>query len=155
MRNALRTGAATRTEKNYYFFYLLLEQGFTLGFLLRCFGGKRTPIMTGDKPTIKIVYWTQHSILCLETMGRFLLSSNSWVLDWSTIKGAVSRRWLAKIDGAKKRLKLMLHDWKKYNSLQFLKQSKDVLHNISYFTPITWLIVGIQFFKFAHILEWQ
>jgi hypothetical protein len=59
----------------------------------------------------------------------------------SNIKGAVSRRWLAKINGAKKRLKLMLHDWKRCSSLQFLKQSKDVLHNegiingISYFTP--------------------
>jgi CTP:phosphocholine cytidylyltransferase-like protein len=48
---------------------------------------------------------------------------------------------LAKINGAKKRLKLMLHDWKRFNNLQFLKQSKDVLHNegiinsISYFTP--------------------
>jgi hypothetical protein len=72
-------------------------------------------------------------------------------IDWLTyskiqysrtcIKGAVSRRWLAKINGAKKRLKLMLHDWKRRGNLQFLKQSKDVLHNegiinsISYFTP--------------------
>jgi hypothetical protein len=58
------------------------------------------------------------------------------------VKWAVSRRCrLAKINGAKKRLKLMLHDWKICSSLQFLKQSKDVLHNegiinsISYFTP--------------------
>jgi hypothetical protein len=56
-------------------------------------------------------------------------------------KGAVSRRRLAKINGAKKRLKLMLHDWKRCSNLQFIKQSKDVLHNegiknsISYFTP--------------------
>ena len=57
--------------------------------------------------------------------------------DIGELKGAVSRRWLAKINGAKKRLKLMLHDWKK-----ILKQGKDVLHNegiinsISYFIPI-------------------
>jgi methylglyoxal synthase len=48
---------------------------------------------------------------------------------------------MVKINGAKKRLKLMLHDWKRCSSLQFLKQSKDVLHNeriinsASYFTP--------------------
>jgi hypothetical protein len=59
----------------------------------------------------------------------------------SKFKGAVSRRWLDKINGAKKRLKLMLHDWKRCSSLQFLKQSKAILHNegiiisILYFTP--------------------
>jgi hypothetical protein len=48
------------------------------------------------------------------------------------------------------------HDWKRCSSLQFLKQSKDVLRNewiinsISYFTSN--LIVCRQFFKFAHIL---
>jgi hypothetical protein len=61
--------------------------------------------------------------------------------DFSSVKGAMSRRWLAKINGAKKRLKLVLHDWKRCSSLQFLKPSMDVLHNeriinsISYFTP--------------------
>jgi hypothetical protein len=57
------------------------------------------------------------------------------------IKGAVSRRRLAKLNGTKKRLKLMLHDWKRCSCLQCLKQSKDVMHNggiinsISYITP--------------------
>jgi hypothetical protein len=40
---------------------------------------------------------------------------------------------LVKKNGAKKRLKLMLHDWKRRgkrcSSLQFLKQGKDVLRN--------------------------
>jgi hypothetical protein len=44
-------------------------------------------------------------------------------------------------NGANKRLKLMLHDWKRCSSLHFFKQSKDVMHNegminsISYFSP--------------------
>jgi hypothetical protein len=30
---------------------------------------------TAEKPTDKIVYWTQHSVVCLETMDQSLLSS--------------------------------------------------------------------------------
>jgi hypothetical protein len=70
-----------------------------------------------------------------------ILSTSASSSRFNSVEEQVSRRWLAKINGAKKRLKLMLHDWKRCSSLQFLKQSKDIVHNegiinsISYFTP--------------------
>ena len=42
---------------------------------------------TGEKPIVKIVYWTQHSVVCFETMYRSLLNSKFMlVLDCSIIK---------------------------------------------------------------------